>query len=327
MTIMNNTIGLSTTAFFNDRGCHVRIEQIMKRLGVKHLIAYSAGRDRDSIETERIHSPEFLNKDHVGFKYSKIILDSLVLNKLLHLIREKKPDAILAFTHEAGIVAVIASALTHTPFILDYQGSLSGEMQSYNALTRIGPVRLIIQKIERFIERKAYAIIYNTQFSYNKSCWKQKYLMKDNYIPDSEKQIASFREGDESIILWMGLLTKRQGIDDLLFILKELMNKKHLIKFVIVGHSEQLVNLRSRYSNAIFTGRVDFEFIPSIIRDADICISTKEDSEEGSHKLHMFKKYGKRIIALRSKAAEEMLNNEEIVDDSSEMIKRIMEII
>lgn len=322
---MNNAIGLSTTGFFNDRGCHIRIEHIMQRLNITQLIAYNAGRERQGITTMRICTPGFMNRDYIGFHFMKTLLDIFILRMLIAYIRKERPSHILAFTHEAGILAMIARAMTHTPFILDYQGSLSGEMQSYASFAGFGPVRHFISSIEHMVEGKALAVLYNTAFSYNASLKKKKFLIRDRYKPPKSRNIASFREGSEKIILWLGPLTRRQGVSKLAYLLENTRQAAHRLKFVIVGHVWKMDEMKGQYPHALFTGKINFEYIPSVISDADICISTKEESQEGSHKLYMYKQYCSNIVALRSKAACEMLTEGQIADNVDEMLKMIME--
>lgn len=322
---MNNAIALSTTGFFNDRGCHIRIEHIMRRLNITRLMAYNAGRERSGINIMRINTPRFMNRDYIGFHFMKILLDICILRMLIAYIKKERPGHILAFTHEAGILAMIARAMTHTPFILDYQGSLSGEMKSYASFARLKPFRCFITIIEHMVEDKAIAVLYNTAFSYNASPRENKFLIRDHYNPPESRSIATFREGNEKIILWLGPLTKRQGLSSLIYLLDNTIEHAHRLKFVIVGHSGKTDPIKRQYPHALFTGKINFEYIPSVISDADICISTKEESREGSHKLYMYKQYCSDIVALRSKAACEMLSESEIADSIEDMLNMIME--
>ncbi len=323
----NEFLAISTTAFFNDRGCHIRIENVMNSLHINKLICYGGGRERRGIDTIRAFSSSFDSNDYIGFNLKKFLLDFLVLRKTLIELRKKRFRYIIAFTHEAGIVAMILKSLRKIPFILDYQGSLIGEMKTYTILAKIPLINYFIKSIEYRIENKAGLIITNTKFNYDAVNVHNKKMINDEYYPPVEKHIASFREADEIIVLWVGLMTERQGFDYLTELMRKLGKRTDKIKFIVIGHSDDIAELQSRHQNAVFTGRINFEYLPDTIRDADICISTKRESMEGSHKLIMFRRYCKRVLSLNSNAAREILNKDDIVETIDEMEEKIMELL
>ncbi len=110
----SNILCISSTAFFNDRGCHIRIERVMNYLAennVLTLACYPYGRERDGIRTVRPVS-SFMSKDIIGFSFEKLIYDLFMLIFIYRHMRRHDYDLVLAFTYEAGILAMILRAVT-----------------------------------------------------------------------------------------------------------------------------------------------------------------------------------------------------------------------
>lgn len=331
MLIKNKRIlGLATTAFFNDRGCHVRIERVIEQLfgNETMLMCYAHGRERQGIRTVRA-GKGFIRQDIIGFSFLKLLFDMILLKSVMNAVQKKDFDIILAFTHEAGIIAMIMRAMFRIPYMLDYQGSLYEEITVQKHWMKFRPIGYIIRCIEEMVNRKAELIIFNTEFSFNNADAGKKLLIDDRKFPQDSIRIASFRENSERIIVWMGLMNKAQGYDAMERIMMKSLGTIPDIKFVIVGFPEESArNRMSRYGNSvIFTGRVPFDSVPSILEDADICISTKEQATEGGSKLHLYARYCRNILALRSNAASEILSSENLCGSEDEIYSRMEEML
>ena len=325
----HNVLAISTTAFFNDRGCHIRIENVLRSLATIYkkitLIAYAYGKDRNSIDIIRAFPEKIDNNDYIGFNYKKLILDYLVYRKACAYMKRNHCDLLVSFTHEAAIIAMLLSWRFKIPFVLDYQGSLSDEIRQYGRIFSVKILNDLIKRIEIYLELRSIAIIYNTQFNYCNSNKQRRLIIEDRYYPANEINITSFRENNEKIILWIGLLNNCQGKEILFNIIEEIAKKRNDIKFVIIGYPVNIKLMNEKYKNAVFTGKMNFEYLPSIIKDADLCISTKPDSSQGSHKLIMYKKYAKDILSIDSKASREILKECQIASNENELINAIME--
>ena len=319
---MSSVLCIATTAFFNDRGCHVRIMNIAGRLRSKKVLCYAGGRDMEDIASMRI-APLFGSIDIIGFSWRKLILDLMLLLKGVRTMRDERFGKILAFTHEAGLIAMILSAVTKREYILDYQGSMSHEMKLAGVLPGRPPFIYAVRFLENMIESKAELIIYNTYFAYNNSLKENKMIIDDSsFNPPAVRPIKSFREGSETIVIWIGVFSDVQGIDALAEIIEQTGGSD--VKFIVVGFPvTDNISERLTGENVILTGRIPWQYIPGIIRDADICISTKNRSSEGSGKLHLFKQYCSNVIALRNRASEEILMPAEIADSTDEIVSRI----
>lgn len=324
-------LSICTTAFFNDRGCHVRILKVLRYLiengNDVQVVAYSFGRNPDNFKIERIK--KFLKEfDPIGFDPFKFIFDIQILLLSIRLLKKENYDYILAFTHEAGIIAFFLRLILKKPYILDYQGSLSGELSSSSFIFKIPLISPIIKIIERLVERKSSYIIYNTYFNYKNSSVVKKYFFDDLFDFFDAKIETSNDSSGMVRVVWVGVNTKIQNLSGFLDIVERIVKTRRDMIFEIITfpvykrNVERFLNFSDRI---FFHQKVPFEKLPYFLAKADICVSTKLDSSEGSGKLHMFKKYCKKIISLDSKISRELLEKKDIAKDMKEIEKRIME--
>ncbi len=327
-----NILALCTTAFFNDRGCHTRILKILKYMENENnridLISYSYGRD---IEGYRIYRIKKLYKDFdpVGFHFLKILFDIQIFFKAVKMFREKDYDYILSFTHEAGIISLLLKFLYGKEYILDYQGSLYSEISTSNFIFKIPPFSFFIILIERLVEKYSFAIIYNTNFSFSKSKKIKKYFIDDQITLENEVREKPFIFPSKKKIIWVGVNTKVQNLSAFLKIAENIVKKKDVVFYIITFPVDKLI--KERFKNykdkIIFLEKVPYEELPYYLKNADICISTKLDSSEGSGKLHLYKKFCKNVLSLDSKISREILEKKEIVENLEVMEKKILELV
>lgn len=327
-----NILALCTTAFFNDRGCHTRILKILKYMENGNnridLVCYSYGRN---IEGYRIYRVGKLFKyfDPVGFHFLKIIFDVQIFFKAFRMLREKDYDYILSFTHEAGILALILKFVYKKEYILDYQGSLYSELSTSNFIFKIPPFSFFIILIERLVEKYSYAIIYNTNFNFSKSRKNRRYFVDDEIIFYEKDEEQQYNCSSPKRIVWVGVNTKVQNLSTFLKIAENIVEKKDALFYIITFPLNKKIKERfKRYKDKIiFIEKVPYEELPAYLKKADICVSTKLDSTEGSGKLHLYKKYCKNILSLDSKISREILDEKQIVRNLEDMEKKILEIM
>ncbi|MEJ5307021.1 MAG: hypothetical protein WHT27_01815 [candidate division WOR-3 bacterium] len=326
-----NILALCTTAFFNDRGCHTRILKILKYMEKEcntiDILTYSYGRDINGFKIFRI-GRFFKDFDPVGFHPLKIFFDVKMFFKTLNMLQKKEYDYILSFTHEAGIISLIVKFLYGKEYILDYQGSLYSEMITSNPVFRFPPFSFIIRFIEKIVEKKSFGIIYNTNFNFKKSEKKNKLYIDDDFFDEDKKIIKEENKNKLFKIVWVGINTKVQNLKSFLEIAKNIANKKNDIVFYIISFpiSRNMKKKFKEYNDRIiFLEKIPFESLSEYLKDADICISTKLDSTEGSGKLHLYKRFCKSILSLDSKISREVLRDDEIVKSVEEMEERILE--
>ncbi|HAV91672.1 TPA: hypothetical protein DCW38_00600 [candidate division WOR-3 bacterium] len=332
LTKDSNILALCTTGYFNDRGCHVRILQVTEALAKRNSItvcAYSTGRNINSQRIIRIKKIFKDETDYIGFNIRKIILDISLLILTYKIVENERIDRILCFTHEAGILGFLLKRTAGIEYDLDYQGSLSKELMKYNYIFRLPIVKELSLLIERAIEHSAERVIYNTKFSFEESKKKRKELFEDGLsVFDSNISKAEQGEGGLFNVLWIGVMTEVQGFAEFLNMAERLLNNNILLKITVIGFPLP-DDVRKRFEKfgerMHFAGKIDMKMIPHYVSEADLCISTKVESTEGNSKLHIYKEYGRDILAIRTKASEEILRGENLVDSYKEMERTITE--
>ncbi|MEO0298567.1 MAG: hypothetical protein ABIN39_05380 [candidate division WOR-3 bacterium] len=326
-----NILALCTTAFFNDRGCHTRILKILKFMEKEgnriDILTYSYGRDLNSFKIFRIKR-FFKDFDPVGFHPLKILFDIQIFFKTLKMLQKKEYDYLLSFTHEAGIISLMIKLLYGKEYVLDYQGSLYSEMTISNPVFRFPPFSFIIRFVEEIVEKKSFGIIYNTNFNFKRSKKKSKFYVNDDIFEENKKITHDVNKDKMFKIVWLGINTKVQNLKGFLEIAENILKKKKNVVFYIISFPISK-NTKNKYNvyrdRIIFLEKIPFESLPEYLKDADMCISTKLDSTEGSGKLHLYKRFCKNILSLDSKISREVLNEVEIVKNVEEMEERILE--
>ncbi|MGE3063263.1 MAG: glycosyltransferase, partial [bacterium] len=248
--------------------------------------------------------------------------------KLLKIIKANKQ---LCFTHEAGIIGLLLKKTTGTGYWLDYQGSLHKEMSKQHPIFSLFlPIRLF-SFVEKKIEDEAEAVIYNSSESYANSAKTAKYLIEDDSsVYDGYTEPQMKREKNIFNILWVGVMTPVQNIDEFVLLSERLLSKYDNLRITIAGFpvkQKYRDRLKSFSERAVFTGKVDYEKLPAMVMSSDLCVSTKGESSEGNAKLHLFKRFATKIIALRTKSSQEILDSGSLADNLSELEIKIKEII
>ena len=332
LTENKNILALCTTAYFNDRGCHVRILQVLQHLSHSNNVivnAYSTGRNIDGQRIERIKKIFPDEKDYIGFNPRKMILDFHLFMLAAKTIKNEKIDGVLCFTHEAGILGFFLKHMFKIKYWLDFQGSLSKEMMNYSPAFSIPFVTGFFKFVEDSIEKASEAVIFNTGFSYDASSVKNKILLKDSsdvFAVDSPRKETC---NDNSYrILWVGIAADVQGFEEFMNISERILEKRDNVKIFIASFpvSAKTKKRFDRFKGRMnFLGRVDFDKLPEMVSDSDLCISTKKESSEGNSKLHLYKKYARDILALETRASLEIIEKRFIVKSYEEMEKEIIE--
>ena len=108
MTKSLTVLHIAPTPFFSDRGCHMRIQGIVRALnkrGITSVVCtYNLGRDVEGVETVRTASIPGYTKLEAGPSAFKYLADILLFFKVCGLISSRKPDIIHAHLHEGALI-------------------------------------------------------------------------------------------------------------------------------------------------------------------------------------------------------------------------------
>jgi len=223
--------------------------------------------------------------------------NSLSLQKVIRICLRNRPHAIISYTPYAAIPAYIASQFFRKPWIHDARGIIRIE---FYETERVKPNRVsayLVGLMESHVLRKASAIIVVSE--------KMKKILLEMYSLD-QKRIVVGEDGvdpdafnpslgrnavrgkfsiekSEKVILFLGTLSIREGVDRLIRAMSYVIKVRNDVKLLIVGGGSLLVNFSSEFKDLVrnlsiekyvtFTGKVPHSEAPQYIADSDICVS------------------------------------------------------
>ncbi len=324
---------IAPTPFFADRGCHVKIYEEIKafsKRGIKVvLVTYHIGRNIEGIDIRRTLKIPWYNKLEAGPSIHKYYLDIILAFKSLFIALKFKPDIIHAHLHEGVFVGRFVKFFVRRPIVADYQGSLTGEMLDHGFINKKKLSFKLNLWLENIINRFPDKIILSSTEAVD-------YLL-DNFNIKPEK-ITAFIEGtdteryhpdydtkelagelglpaDKKIFVYLGVLTKYQGIDIMIEAIPEIIKKYPEAHFLIIGypdvdHYKKMAEKLGIAKFVTFTGKVRHEDTPWYICLGDIAVSLKLSKTEANGKL-----FGYMAAALPC-IVFDTLTNREILGDT-----------
>jgi glycosyltransferase involved in cell wall biosynthesis len=303
---------LAPTMFFADYGCHVRILEealTLRRLGHRvTIMAYPNGRDVYGLDVRRCRGVPFNYRVIVGSSRHKLYLDGMLAVKAAAHVMHRKPDVIHAHLHEGGLLGWLLSALSGVPMVLDFQGSLTGEMLDHHFLAGTDswayrPLRWLETRIDRaapvvLTSSHHAAVLLRNEFGVAE---RRIYAMPDcvdaevftpGVCSDADKASLKRRLGipaGRRVIVYLGLLTEYQGIGLLLDAVRQLRLRRVDFHLLLMGFPEQPYQVRAAQLGVAdlvtFTGKVSYEEAASYLALGDLAVAPKISATEGSGKI------------------------------------------
>ncbi|MDP3921358.1 MAG: glycosyltransferase family 4 protein [Candidatus Omnitrophota bacterium] len=319
------------TPFFSDRGCHVRVYRSAIALREQGhevvLCTYPLGRDIDGVETVRTWPVPWYRKLAAGPSWHKIYIDVMLTALTRKWIRTWNPDVIHAHLHEGACVAYLARGSKRIPLVLDYQGSLSGEIAAHKFARAGGLLYRLFSWLEEFIEMRVDAIVTSTANSAERLSEEPHTgsvpvahtvdsVDTEHFRPGVNGLHIRMRYGIPEkmpVIVYAGLLNEYQGIDALLEALR-ILREKHAFHTLIIGYPN-VQHYRSKAqdmgltANVTFTGQVRFEDLPAYLNAADVAVSPKHESSEGNGKLYAYMACGLPVAGFDTTSTRQILRD------------------
>lgn len=330
---------IAPTPFFADRGCHIRIEGIVRCLNelgyVNTVCTYHHGRDIDGVVTKRISPIKNYTQTAAGPSKYKLLADWKLLWLCFSNYRRLKPVAIHAHLHEGLMIGIVLKLMffwRRTPLIADMQGSLTGELDSHGAFTKYPFLRLPTHFLERVLMWSANAIVCSSSHSLEKI--KSEFsidstkisLAQDGANPSPDYNNAKIFElkeqlgirADAVIVVYSGALLKAKGLDQLKQLISSSAKTSSGIQFLIIGYPVEELKAYLQEQNlsdtCTLTGQIDFEKLPLYLKIADIAIDPKfSDAGEGSGKMLNYLASGLPVVAF------DTTNNREFLPENTKL--------
>ena len=323
---------IAPTPFFADRGCHVKILEEIKTLSKRNikitLVTYHIGRDIEGIDTYRIINIPWYKKLDAGPSIHKYYLDLLLAEKALKVALKVKPDIIHAHLHEGVFVGRIVQFFTRKPLVADYQGSMIGEMLDHGFVKKGSLSYKFNRWLENTVNKWPQKIIFSSS--------QAKEFFLNNFNVDVRK-VISFTEGTNTddfhpgydvnnlrdelklpsgkkIVIYLGVLTKYQGIDILVSSVRSVREKYPDVHFLIVGYPnvkyyKNMAKELNISSSITFTGKVSHQDAPKYLCLGDIGVSLKLSQTEANGKLFGYMAVGLPCVIFDTKTNKEILGD------------------
>lgn len=330
---------IAPTPFFADRGCHIRIYEEIKALEkINHsvfLCAYHLGKDKAGLKIYRIVNIPWYKKLEAGPSCHKFYLDILLFFKSLKIAFKIKPDIIHGHLHEGAIIGFAISKIIRKPLLFDLQGSLTGEMKAHNFIKLNSLSFYFFYKVEKIINNLANIIIAPSNEIIEKTIdkfkiKKEKILLvtdgvnSDEFKPDYS--VNNLRKKlnlplNKKIVVYLGLLTKYQGVDCLINAIPYVLKKTKNVHFLIMGYPNELFYKRmvkklGISSEVTFMGRIDYKKAPYYLCLGDIAVAPKIAETEADGKIYNYMAAGLPVIA------SDRLVSKQILGDAAIYTKR-----
>jgi len=334
---MLRVLHVAPTPFFSDRGCHIRIEGIVRGLNSKGVhstvCTYHHGREREGVETIRIGGIDSYKETKAGPDPHKYMADIKLWWLVCKTIRKQRPDVIHAHLHEGvllGWAAKLAVFKPRLPLVADLQGSLVGELDSYNYFEKSKGLRKVFMWLESTILRMPAHIFCSSVASLA--------LFRDDFdIPQDRMTLLSDRveqrvvatraperdAGSPVTVIYSGALLQSKGLSQLLEVLELLLSRRSGVRVVLVGYPTEAVASylegKGFGGNCVLTGRVNYENLPHHLAAADIGLDPKlPGAGEGSGKVLNYMAAGLPVVAFDSPNNRDFLGErQELVADGS----------
>lgn len=327
-----NILVIAPTPYFSDRGCHIRIlEEITALQKAGHtpvLYTYHLGRDVGDVTTYRTPTLPWYKKTAAGPSWHKVYIDVLLLWKILRTARAHSFDIIHAHLHEGAWIGWWAKLWLRKPLILDAQGSLVGESDTYNFF-RIPGVKKLFWWIERFIVNRADYTFASSQATYDfiaehfPNARTRLTLLGDavSVLQPAEADTMAKLYSELAIspktpvIMYTGGLSKIKGIDLLLHALPDVIKKFPTAVCVIIGYPEierckSIVEALGLETRVRFVGQVNYFTLANYLQLATVAVDPKPaGSGEASGKLLNYMAAGLPVVAFDSVNTRAMVGN------------------
>lgn len=320
-TSVKRVLMIAPTPFFADRGCHVHIaEQVwaLQRQGLEVLVAtYGLGRDLPDIATARTWHFPWYTKQAVGPSWHKFYVDVFLLFTAVRAAWRFRPDVIHGHLHEGCFIGWIVSRLFGISLIFDCQGSLTGELIAHNfPLVRPQALQRMWYSFERWLDGRADGYLVQSSSMHRE--------LAEMFGVPAEK-IATTCDGvnahfftpgikdllllarlnippQNSVIVFLGVLTPYQGIDDLLAAFPLVLRKVPGTILLIMGYPNVEAYKRRAQELGIldavrFTGRIPYEDAARYLALGDIAVSPKRSQTEANGKIYNYMACGLPTVA------------------------------
>ena len=312
---------IAPTPFFSNRGCHIRIKNIIDALATQNIDAivcsYHLGDTPEGMDVRRIKSIPGYTKRGVGFSPYKFPADIMLFALCLTVVWKERPKLLYGHLHEGGMIGWALKAvffLRPMELVMDMQGSLTGELKAYGTFDRFPAVLRVFHWLESMICKMPKMITCSSVAS--RQLLIDEFRLKENvsiYLPDVVGQeFFSLTNGldlkkelnispDQKIVIYSGSLLQGKGVDVLYDAMKLVCHRRHDCHFLLVGYPVEgakiFVDRNALGERCTLTGEVEYSQLKDFLAIGDIALDPKEqESGEASGKILHYMAAGLPVI-------------------------------
>lgn len=324
---------IAPTPFFANRGCHIRIRnevEALQKMGWRCIVCtYHHGNDVPGIDIRRISGIPGYNQTTAGYSPFKFLADILLFFRVLQIIRKERPSILHGHLHEGALIAWAAArwfAGRNMQVVMDMQGSLSGELEAYQAF-RNPMVLFFFRSLERWIDRLPDKIVCSSVETRHMAIDRfevpeDRIIWLGDVVPDwffrqsplCDAVPAGVIPSGRFVVIYAGSLLPAKGVDRVLDVIRRMTAYRDRIYFVLIGYPEdpvrRFVEEHRLEDICLVPGEVPYDRLAGWLQAADLGIDPKwSDSGEASGKLMHYMASGLPVVCFdlpfnRSLAAE-----------------------
>lgn len=326
---------VAPTSFFGDYGGHIRILEESRGLQARghdvSIVTYYKGQDVPGLKIERTARLPWRAEYEVGSSRHKLAFDLFLTHKVLQVGLKLRPHVIHGHMHEGGLLGGLLARLLRVPLILDFQGSLTGEMLDHEFIAPDGAAYRFWRWVEQKICDLPDAILTSSLKAQRLLCEEFNVAEErivplpdcadlDHFSPQciSANEKSALRQrfnipADRPIVAYLGLLADYQGTSHLIQAAQHLKEQGQDVHFLIMGYPNEeyyaaMVRRLGLTDYVTLTGRVDYiRQAPSFLALGDVAVSPKTSSSEGSGKVLNYMALAQPVVAYDSEVHREYL--------------------
>lgn len=336
MTECKKILIVAPTPYFAQRGCHVRIFEEARALKNKghlvEIVTYHLGDDKGDFPIFRSLRIPWYQKRSAGPSWHKLYLDFFLFLTTLKRVIFFKPDVLHCHLHEGFCLGFFFRLFFRIPIVFDCQGSLTGELLDHQFISKGSVLYRIFYWIEKTIYQLCSVVL--TSSSNTAEFIRSQFALEAgrivpliDAIDPNQFQVVRYSEEDfqqvgfpfdKKILMFVGVLSKYQGIDLLIESISELQNirEKEDYHFIVIGYPNQkYIELAAQagISDQItFIEQVPYDRVGYFLNFADIALSPKISRTEANGKLFNYAACGLPCIVFDNPVNREILGDQAI---------------
>ena len=312
---------IAPTPFFADRGCHIRIEGIVRCLRALSwtsiVCTYHHGHDVEGVETRRIGTIKPYTQTAAGPNPWKLWADLKLLVLSAKTYRKQQPAVIHAHLHEGLFIGLLVKWMffwRRTPLIADLQGSFTGELDSHGAFKKFGFLKPVFRLAEKVLmwfpdhivcssERSLNMFVNQFSISPDRISLAQDGADKGTELSNQQRD-ALFTDlqlpRGKTLLVYSGALLASKGLTQLQELIQ--LSDASQSHFLIIGYPTeglaQFLADQGLADRCSLLGRVAFDELPKLLQLSDIAVDPKNfDAGEGSGKMLNYMANGLPVLA------------------------------